>query len=74
MPMAEAEQRQIMGTKILLRLFLWTKLSSHWQRASDGALVNISKVMELRTLTQAELKSDGKSEYIISVDVAKEYK
>ncbi len=63
---------QIMATKDTTSpVFFGQNYLSHWQGASDGALVNISKVMELRTLTQAELKSDGKSKYIISVDVAR---
>jgi ribonucleoside-diphosphate reductase alpha chain len=44
---------------------------SRWVGASDGALVNINKVMDLRTLAKAEIEGDGKSEYIIGMDVAR---
>ena len=44
---------------------------SRWIGVQDGSLVSIKDVMELRTLTKAELKDYRNSEYIISVDVAR---
>jgi ribonucleoside-diphosphate reductase alpha chain len=44
---------------------------SKWCGASTGALVPINKMFELRNLTQCELKGDGKSEYVLGVDVAR---
>ena len=44
---------------------------SRWIGVQDGSLVSIKDVMELRTLTKAELKDYRDSEYIISVDVAR---
>lgn len=51
--------------------FFAMNYESKWVGASDGAIVNINKIMELRTLVSPELKSDGKSEYILSMDVAR---
>jgi ribonucleoside-diphosphate reductase alpha chain len=51
--------------------FFAMNYESKWVGASDGAIVNINKVMELRTLVSPELKSDGKSEYVLSMDVAR---
>ncbi|MFS0857347.1 hypothetical protein [Paenibacillus taichungensis] len=44
---------------------------SKWVGSSTGALVDIRKLLELRTLKKPELESDGKHEYILSVDVAR---
>jgi len=44
---------------------------SKWVGATDNALININKVMDLRVLTKPELKGDGKSDYIVSMDVAR---
>jgi len=44
---------------------------SKWVGATDGALVDINKLLNLRTLIEPELKGDNKSEYIISIDVAR---
>lgn len=44
---------------------------SRWVGATDGALVNISDVLALRTLPRADLKYDSKSEFYISMDVAR---
>jgi ribonucleoside-diphosphate reductase alpha chain len=52
-------------------IFFAQNYLSHWVGASDGALVNISKVMSLRTLTEAEVVGDEKYEYIIAMDVAR---
>jgi ribonucleoside-diphosphate reductase alpha chain len=51
--------------------FFAMNYESKWVGASDGAIVNINKIMELRTLVSPELKSDGKSEYVLSMDVAR---
>lgn len=51
--------------------FFSMNYESKWVGASDSALVNISKVIDLRTLTVCELKGDGKSEYVLGVDVAR---
>lgn len=44
---------------------------SEWVGATDGALISIEKVMNIRNVTQAELEWDKKSEYIIGCDVAR---
>lgn len=44
---------------------------SKWVGAVDGALVNINKVMDLRTLSNPELKGDNKSEFVVIMDVAR---
>ena len=41
---------------------------------TDNCLVDVQKLLDLRTLTHSELKGDGKSEYMISVDVARSAK
>lgn len=51
--------------------FFAMNYESKWVGASDSALVNINKVIDLRTLTVPEFKGDGKSEYILGVDVAR---
>lgn len=52
-------------------LYWQMNYASNWSGSTDGALVQINKVMDLRTLTEAEFKSDGRSEYIIAMDVAR---
>lgn len=44
---------------------------SRWVGSTDGALVDINKLMGLRTISRAELKSDGKGEYFGAMDVAR---
>lgn len=44
---------------------------SRWCGATDGALVNMNQLFELRTHPRSELKGDGKSHYIMGVDVAR---
>lgn len=44
---------------------------SKWSGAAGDALVDIKKLLNLRTLTNPEVKGDGKSEYYISMDVAR---
>lgn len=52
-------------------VFFAMNYESRWVGATDGALVNMKKVMDLRTLSKVELKGDKKSDYIIAVDVAR---
>jgi len=47
---------------------------SKWCGSSDGALVDITKLLKLRTLTSSELICDGKSDYYVSMDVARSQK
>lgn len=47
---------------------------SRWVGSTDGALVSINKVMNLRTISRAEFNNDNKHEYIISMDVARSEK
>ncbi|PIH59687.1 hypothetical protein [Paenibacillus sp. LK1] len=51
--------------------FFAQNYESKWVGSGTGALVDIRKLLELRTLSTAELASDGKHEYILSVDVAR---
>ena len=44
---------------------------SKWTGNVDNQLVDINKLMATRTLKNPEYKSDGKSEYILGVDVAR---
>lgn len=44
---------------------------SRWVGVSDNALVDINKVMELRTIPKPDLKPDKNYEYIVSMDVAR---
>lgn len=46
---------------------------SKWVGSVDNALVDIKKVLHLRTLSKPEVKGDGKSEYYIAMDVARSY-
>lgn len=52
-------------------VFFSQNYESRWPGATDGALVNIGDVLKLRTLSRPDLKADGKSEYIIAIDVAR---
>jgi hypothetical protein len=52
-------------------IFFAMNYESKWVGATDGALVDINKVIELRTLPKPELKNDGKDEIVISMDVAR---
>lgn len=51
--------------------FFAMNYQSRWSGSVESSLVNINRVMELRTLIKPELKGDGKSDYIIGVDVAR---
>ena len=55
-------------------LFFATNYESKWVGGTDNCLVDVQKLLDLRTLTHCELKGDGKSEYMISVDVARSAK
>ena len=44
---------------------------SKWVGNVDGALVNIQKLMNLRSLVKAEIKGDKDGEYYLGVDVAR---
>jgi ribonucleoside-diphosphate reductase alpha chain len=51
--------------------FFAMNYESKWVGATDGALVPINKVLDLRTLPNSEIMSDGKSEYVLAMDVAR---
>lgn len=51
--------------------FFAMNYESKWVGATDGALVAINKVMDLRTLTTCEIKAAKNGEYILSMDVAR---
>lgn len=51
--------------------FFAMNYESRWVGAVDGAIVDINKLLDLRSLNNHELKSDDNSEYILSVDVAR---
>ena len=51
--------------------FFAMNYESKWVGASDGALVGINKVIDLRTLSKPENRGDGVSTYILGVDVAR---
>jgi ribonucleoside-diphosphate reductase alpha chain len=55
-------------------IFFDMNYNSKWTGSTDGAVVDINKVLALRNITSAELKGDGKSDYIIGVDVARSAK
>lgn len=52
-------------------IFFAMNYESKWVGATDGAIVDINKFINLRTLEKPELSGDGKSDYILSVDVAR---
>ncbi|MBM7598101.1 ribonucleoside-diphosphate reductase alpha chain [Virgibacillus halotolerans] len=51
--------------------FFALNYESRWVGASSSALVDIKKVMDLRVMTKPEYKTDGRSEYILAMDVAR---
>jgi ribonucleoside-diphosphate reductase alpha chain len=55
-------------------IFFAQNMESRWVGATNGALVAINKLLNLRTLVNAELKSDGRSIYIGAMDVARSNK
>lgn len=44
---------------------------SHWVGSSDGALVDIQKLMDCRILSEPEFSNTNFSEYVLGVDVAR---
>lgn len=44
---------------------------SKWVGASDGQLVSVNKLLDLRTLSKPELVGDDRHEYVIAMDVAR---
>jgi ribonucleoside-diphosphate reductase alpha chain len=44
---------------------------SRWVGASDNQLVDINKLLNLRTLSKAEIKGDKNGEYYLGIDVAR---
>jgi len=55
-------------------IFFAMNYESKWVGATNDALVDINKLLKLRTLTKSELKSDGKSDYYVSMDIARSQK
>ena len=55
-------------------IFFAQNYESKWVGAVDNALVDINKLLNLRTVPKAEIKSDGKSEYYVSMDIARSQK
>lgn len=55
-------------------VFFNTNYRSRWIGINENCIVDINKLESLRTIPKAELKSDGKSEYYLSVDVARSSK
>lgn len=55
-------------------IFFATNYESRWVGSTDDCIVDINKLMDLRILPKAELKSDGKSEYYLGIDVARSTK
>lgn len=51
--------------------FFAQNYESKWTGAHDGALINITKLMSLRTLTRATFENKDDSEIILAVDVAR---
>jgi len=63
---------QIMDKKEKLSpTFFGQNYCSKWMGSSDNQLVDINRLLSLRTIVKAELKGDGKSEYFLGVDVAR---
>ena len=46
---------------------------SKWVGSVDNALVDIKKVLLLRTLSKPDTKGDGKGEYYLAMDIARSY-
>lgn len=68
-------KNQILSKKEKLSpVFFATNYESRWVGSTDDCIVDINKLMDLRVLPKSELKSDGKSEYYLGVDVARSMK
>ena len=55
-------------------VFFNTNYRSRWIGVNENCIVNIQKLESLRKIIKSELKSDGKSEYLMGVDVARSSK
>lgn len=55
-------------------IFFAMNYESKWVGATNDALVDINKLLKLRVLNKPELKFDGKSDYYISMDIARSQK
>ncbi|HEY5588888.1 MAG TPA: hypothetical protein VIK86_08035 [Candidatus Paceibacterota bacterium] len=55
-------------------IFFAMNYESKWVGATNDALVDINKLLKLRVLTKPEIKSDGKSDYYIAMDIARSQK
>lgn len=63
---------QILSKKANLSpIFFAQNYESKWVGAVDNALVDINKLLNLRTLTKPESKADKDAEYFMGVDVAR---
>lgn len=56
------------------KTFFSTNYKSRWLGINENCIVDIQKLESLRTIPKAELRSDGKSDYYMSVDVARSSK
>ena len=55
-------------------IFFQQNYESRWTGVSANGLVDMVKLLSLQTLDKAEFKTDGKSEYILAMDVARSQK
>jgi ribonucleoside-diphosphate reductase alpha chain len=63
---------QILDKKAKLSpVFFAMNYGSKWVGSVDNQLVDINRLMNTRILVKSELKGDGKSEYVLGVDVAR---
>lgn len=63
---------QILEKKTKLSpIFFAMNYESRWVGAVDNALVDINKLLNLRTLSKPEVKADKDSEYFLGIDVAR---
>ena len=66
---------QILNKKEKLSpIFFAMNYESKWVGATSDALVDINKLLKLRVISKPELKYDGKSDYYISIDIARSQK
>ena len=55
-------------------IFFAMNYESKWVGCVDDAIVDINKLLALRVIARPELKSDGKSDYYVSMDVSRSNK
>ena len=67
----ETKSQLIAKKKSLSPVFFAQNYESKWVGATDNALVNISHILELRTIPKPEFKSDKDDETYIAMDVAR---